>query len=342
MRIGILTFHYACNYGAMLQTYATQEFLRSMGHDVCVVDYRNKAVEEGYAAWNFKKDLLKTLPRAFSRAMRNSRFRHFMKERLVLSKDSFDSFDVLLFGSDQIWNEIITGGFDKIYWGDFTTKARKVAWAASANVLSFSDMEYAAKCLSGFHAISVREDSLKELVSGMTSVPVKCVQDPTLMLGEREWEALAGPVKDGGYVLAYPMLCDELVIKTAGAIAGAKGLRLVILSKNALYRPYKNMVQWAGPEEFVSYFAGASHVVTSSFHGTAFSIIFRKKFLSVVEPGTRNLRVESLLRKMGLENRLSDGSDLSSIDLPLDKDKIGMTLDGLRREAVDFLKASMS
>lgn len=125
MRIGILTFHYACNYGAMLQTYATQEFLRSMGHDVCVVDYRNKAVEEGYAAWNFKIDLLKTLPRAFSRAMRNSRFRHFMKECLVLSKDPFDSFDVLLFGSDQIWNEMITGGFDKIYWGDFTTKARK-------------------------------------------------------------------------------------------------------------------------------------------------------------------------------------------------------------------------
>lgn len=138
------------------------------------------------------------------------------------------------------------------------------------------------------------------------------------------------------------MLCDELVIKTAGAIAGAKGLRLVILSKNALYRPYKNMVQWAGPEEFVSYFAGASHVVTSSFHGTAFSIIFRKKFLSVVEPGTRNLRVESLLRKMGLENRLSDGSDMYSIDLPLDNDKIGMALDGLRQEAVDFLKASMS
>ena len=134
MRIGILTFHYACNYGAMLQTYATQEFLRSMGHDVCVVDYRNKSVEEGYAAWNFKIDLLKTLPRAFSRAMRNSRFRHFMKECLVLSKDPFDSFDVLLFGSDQIWNEIITGGFDKIYWGDFTTKARKVAWAASAKI----------------------------------------------------------------------------------------------------------------------------------------------------------------------------------------------------------------
>uniref|UniRef100_UPI0040251321 polysaccharide pyruvyl transferase family protein n=1 Tax=Candidatus Cryptobacteroides bacterium TaxID=3085639 RepID=UPI0040251321 len=93
MRIGILTFHYACNYGAMLQTYATQEFLRSMGHDVCVVDYRNKSVEEGYAAWNFKIDLLKTLPRAFSRAMRNSRFRHLMKECLVLSKDPFDSFD---------------------------------------------------------------------------------------------------------------------------------------------------------------------------------------------------------------------------------------------------------
>ncbi|MDO4842811.1 MAG: polysaccharide pyruvyl transferase family protein, partial [Phoenicibacter congonensis] len=64
MKIGILTFHYACNYGAMLQTYATQELLRSMGHDVRVVDYRNKSVEDGYAAWNFKKDLLKTLPRA--------------------------------------------------------------------------------------------------------------------------------------------------------------------------------------------------------------------------------------------------------------------------------------
>lgn len=342
MRIGILTFHYACNYGAMLQTYATQEFLRSMGHEVCVVDYRNKLVENGYATWNFRKDLLKTLPRAFSRAVRNSRFERFMKRRMALSKDAFDDFDILLFGSDQIWNEKITGGFDRIYWGDFQTKARKVAWAASANVLSFSDMEYVAKRLSGFHAISVREESLRELLSGLTSVPVKCVQDPTLMLGRREWEALAGPVRDGGYVLAYPMLCDELVINAARSMAEDKGLRLVVLSKNASYRPYKNMVQWAGPEEFVSYFAGASRVVTSSFHGTAFSVIFRKKFLSVVEPGKRNLRVESLLRRVGLENRISDGSVLDSIELPLDNDLIDKALAEIRQEAADFLNGSMS
>ena len=342
MRIGILTFHYACNYGAMLQTYATQEFLRSMGHEVRVVDYRNKLVEDGYATWNFRKDLLKTLPRAFSRMVRNGRFGHFMNKRMALSKEPFDDFDILLFGSDQIWNERITGGFDRIYWGDFQTKARKVAWAASANVMSFSDMEYVAKCLSGFHAISVREDSLRKLISSVAPVPVKCVQDPALMLGRREWESLSGPVRDGGYVLAYPMLCDELVMKAARSIAEDKGLRLVILSKNASYRPYKNMVQWAGPEEFVSYFAGASHVVTSSFHGTAFSLIFRKKFLSVVEPGRRNLRVESLLRRVGLENRISDGTDWDSIYLPLDNGLIDKALDDIRQEAVDFLNESMS
>ena len=342
MRIGILTFHYACNYGAMLQTYATQEFMRSLGHEVRVVDYRNKFVENGYATWNFRKDLLKTLPRAFSRMVRNSRFGHFMKKRMALSKEPFDDFDILLFGSDQIWNERITGGFDRVYWGDFQTKAKKVAWAASANVLSFSDMEYVAKCLSGFHAISVREESLRELISPVAPVPVKCVQDPTLMLGRREWESLSGPSWDGGYVLAYPMLCDELVIKAARSIAEDKGLRLVILSKNASYRPYKNMVQWAGPEEFVSYFAGASHVVTSSFHGTSFSVIFRKKFISVVEPGKRNLRVESLLHRVGLENRISDGTNLDSIDLPLDNGLINRILAEIRHEAVNFLNESMS
>lgn len=341
MRIGILTFHYACNYGAMLQAYATQRLLLSLGYEVEVIDYRNTLVEEGYSVWNFKKDLLKTLPRAFSRAVRNSRFFGFMKERLLLSDDDFDRFDALLFGSDQIWNERITGGFDKVYWGDFQTRARKIAWAASANVLSFSDLEYVSKCLSSFSAVSVREESLKALIQPVTTFPVECVQDPTLLLGRDEWEKLSGPAGDGGYVLAYPMLYDDLVIETARSIAERKGLRLVILSKNASYRPYRNMIQWAGPEEFVSCFVKASVVVTSSFHGTAFSVIFKKPFMAVVESGKRNLRVESLLHSLGLDDRISDGSDIEVVDRPVDGEGIDRALAGFRRDAIDFLNRSL-
>ena len=126
MRIGILTLHYAHNYGAMLQTYASVRLLSSLGHEVEVIDYRNPVVSGSYRPWRFDRGrlgsegipyLLKYVPESISRSVRSRGFNRFLR-RLPLTP-SFGGFDAVLVGSDQVWNPRWTGGPDPVYHGDF-------------------------------------------------------------------------------------------------------------------------------------------------------------------------------------------------------------------------------
>jgi hypothetical protein len=170
---------------------------------------------------------------------------------------------------------------------------------------------------------------------------VECLPDPTLLLDREKWLTVASPVRRRGYVLAYPMVWEDKVVQAAREIAAKRGLPLVILSKKALWRPRKDTVQWAGPAEFLSLVEGAACIVTSSFHGTAFSVIFRKPFLSIVPPGERNLRVESLLSSLALEDRLSSGADVRlSEQLPGGED-LDRHLAALRNQSAAFLDKAL-
>lgn len=335
MKIGILTLHYAHNYGAMLQTYASVRLLSSLGHSVRVIDYRNPAVEASYRPWRFDGGrlrsegftyLLKYVPESLSRSIRSRGFRRFIR-RFPLTR-SFEGFDAVLVGSDQVWNPRWTGGPDPVYHGAFECgEAKKIAWSASSDGV---DPVFHGR----FDALSVREKTLFDSLTARGEESA-LLQDPVLLVDPTIWNDLAGVPSAKGYVLAYPMLEGEKVISLARKVAENKGLPLIILSPRASWRCRKGTEQWASPERFLSLVAGASCVVTSSFHGVAFSIVFQKPFLSV--PVGENVRTGSLLESVGLSSRLVNDGRAEVMDEPIDYERVSEILHSFRSEAEAFL-----
>ena len=225
MRIGILTFHCAHNYGAVLQCYAMQEFLRSKGHDVEVINYRPNYLLNPYKTFNVNRFLSKKPIRILKgliiefllfpvRLKRFFGFEKFINGRLSLSEKVTRSsispnYDIYIVGSDQIWNPKITQGFDSVYFADFPflKSAKKyISYAASMEAKALSDEQAAffKKNLSNFDSLSVREDALKQILQPLTCKPISQVLDPVLMAPPQIWDRFSSDKKDvEKYVVVY-------------------------------------------------------------------------------------------------------------------------------------------
>lgn len=282
MKIGILTFHSALNYGAVLQAYASVHFLRSLGHDAYVIDHRNATIQQNYAVFRWDKDRankegvaywIKFPVGALNRLGRYLAFRRFREKHLPLIPFSKAAeMDVLFIGSDQVWNKKLTAGADPVYYGSAFPEVRKIAWAASVGLSSIEE-EDIRLIERNFSVISVREQALKNLIPGSI-----LLSDPTMMLSADDWKVMVQPVK-GKYILAYPMLHEEEVIEKARYLAEEMHLELRVLSPGI--KLGSKWIQKASPDEFVSLFYNASYVVTSSFHGAVFTLLFKKPHLFI-------------------------------------------------------------
>ena len=140
-----------------------------------------------------------------------------------------------------------------------------MAWAASVGKASLK-REDLDRLQRNFSAISVREHALATLMPGSMVLP-----DPTMMLSPQQWEILVKPVK-GSYLLVYPMLYQEEVMEKARVLSDDLHLEMKVLSPGI--KLCSNWIQTAAPDEFVSLFYHASYVVTSSFHGAVFTLLF--------------------------------------------------------------------
>lgn len=358
MKVGILTFHNAINYGAVLQTYATQEILKQLGCEAEVIDYHNKAVDGAYRGFNFKV-MPKRNPKRFVAYLisclrfqkRKAAFKSFVSSYLHLSEKRYiqgtdrtiNGYDSILIGSDQLWNTIITDGFDDIYWGNFETRtAKKIAWAVSMNYMhdSETDIERIKSFLTNFYAISVREESLKAWLEKITDKPVSVLLDPTLNLSVDIWSKITPSNNYGDYILSFSVEHQEEVYKTAKQLSKETGLKVIFLKAYSDHKIGKNIIQHAGPLEFLSLIKYAKHVVTGSFHGTAFSIIFRKNFYSVMDKSKPNTRVYSLLSTLGLNDRICEFNEYKPLP-DIDYTKVDKILNEKRQEAMSFLESSL-
>lgn len=327
MKIGILTFHFACNYGAVLQCLALQEYLSACGHDVHVIDYRPYAVAKGYRWLNLRNFLsydparmvrktMAELKVIADRRLRYAAFDQFVTKNLNLSagirnvkdveKLALD-YDMIVIGSDQVWNTKITGGIDRIYWGDFKhgENTSLVSYAASMEDASESETcETIRKVLPSFKAVSVREESLKARLNEIIpSLPVDVCVDPTLLRQSESWEdMIQSPVTDEEYLLFYQVRKSQEAYDAARKIAEDRKLKLFCLSAELQFVNSPEVAA-ASPSDFLSLFRNASFVVTTSFHGTIFSILNEKEFLSFGVDDGRNSRQSDLLKSLGLYER---------------------------------------
>lgn len=327
MKIGILTFHNVPNYGAILQTYALHQYLLCLGHDVSVIDFKCKGNGDEFlpelvksnsvASNNFLKRALKILRFKFleekSYQKKWKKFKQFSKQHIALDNDINDiknRYDLLFFGSDQIWNPKITNGFEKMYFGATGSgKAVLVSYAASCGDFSdFSENERKEFCslMENFDYLGVRESSLNEALiqSGIQSY---CVVDPTFLISSEQYECkLNLQKKPQKYVLEYALQKDPYLDEIAKKIAKSKNLKLIKISG---YQYATKSIKTAGPKEFLEFLLGAEHVVTNSFHGVALSLNFEKNF-NVVLPASRKSRIFDILNYLNLTSRICSKSNL--------------------------------
>lgn len=324
MKIGILTFHRAYNYGAFLQSFALQEYLKSLGHEVSVIDYEPFYFREDYAVipplnaeglslFGLFRRIVGRAVRILPNLTRKKGFEKEINRSLNLTKKrtadfsdvDLSGFDALFFGSDQIWTARITRGFDPVYWGEFDFDGLKIAYAASAGD-DFSDLEKIdiGSKLKKFDSISVREKKLEEYLDEK-GISACTVLDPTLMMNSRFWLDYCSQrtrKEKTGYVLLYIIKLSNEARNIAKKIGKEKDLPV----KEIFYRKVGvNPKSWynISPVEFVRLFRDAEYIVTTSFHGTCFACQFQKDFY-YVNNGTNDYRIESLLKNANIQGRI--------------------------------------
>ena len=377
MKVGIITILKVNNYGAELQAYATQAVMNALGYEAEIIDYlfyKNERFVKTHKAaplfsFPIKKRLAEALYPVIARlksrgngeaaARRKRRFEEFHEKNTRLSPTyrsidelytSAREYDVYLTGSDQVWNPGIYASLEP-YFLDFAPEGkRRVAYAASFGVSAIPDYAkaYYAKRLSAYSAIGVRESNAVEMVRELSGKEAQWVLDPTLLLSREQWLRVAAPSVEGGnYILIYELTPCGYIRELAEHISAARGWRIVRVCKGAATEDetgtIENVVD-AGPAEFLGLFAGASAIVTNSFHGTAFAVNFRRPFYTVLPLRKRNnSRQRSLLEMFGLTSRLLlEGSDFPADDgLEIDFTEAGATLSRERERSINFLKEAI-
>ncbi len=325
MKIGILTFHRAQNYGAVLQCYALQEVLKNMGHTVSVIDYRQPYIESEYKLFHpeylFRINLFKSInylrkfifsfPSRYKKHKGFKRFRdHFLNITSPIGgKNIPNDYNLYIIGSDQLWNPGITNGLDDIYWGYFNAGNGHIAgYAISTNqrTLEQIDKKTIQKALTNFSQISFREQFISEAIRQITGNDYPTTLDPTLLTEESTWSPLINQKwADKKYIVLYevrfPSQKDTLLEKTRQK-AKEMNCNLIVLSGMKY-----------SPDEFVTIIRYAELVITSSFHATLFSIIFKRNFCSYSLEDGNDERYTKLLHSLGLDDHILRLADAPKI-----------------------------
>lgn len=321
-KIGIITYHFAGNYGAVLQCYALNTYLNSCGHSTYVIncitekqDNNNSLYRKNDNIKSFVKNLL-LFPFHKSRKLRFDRYEEFRTKKLnrtSLVRNSCElktlieemQFDYVISGSDQVFNPNICD-FEPTFLFPFQTSARKIGYAVSIGKATVEQLSVYGEWIKDFSAISAREESAAErLDSFVESCPV--VVDPVFLLDRFSWESICSRIEEK-YVLGYYINTKyrEEYIKISKRIAKERGLKLVIVDARISKEVFRNtVITNAGPKEFVELFLNAEFVCTDSFHGTSYSILLEKPFICF-EPhkDSMDTRKTNLCKAAGIENRI--------------------------------------
>ncbi len=329
--LGLFTI-YLCNYGAVLQTYALKKYIENQFSDikVSVVDfYSNEHYRIFRTSANspikkfVKLGMIMTHFPAL--VIRNNSEKRFIAEEFNLSR-RFETveelfkevpvYDYYLTGSDQVFNS--NSKYSDIFFQQFEIiHGIKLAYAPSFGKSIFFDeeKEHIRKLTQVFDFLSCREIDGAHLLSELHSKEVPCVIDPTLLLTSNQWkQMMISPKTNDRYLLIYDLNGGSPMLDIARKIAFEKGLKTYCITRHPdigfIYRNIDKVIYDAGPREFVGYFSKASYVITDSFHGTAFSIIFRKDFNTYIAVKRSSQRIKSLLEQCNLKCRIIEDSNL--------------------------------
>ncbi len=341
----IITFQDEINYGAALQAYALYHKLSEYGSTKIL----NYSMDSSHQC-GIKEKIINNMPKAI---IKKNRFRNFMNKKTQLTRKvktinevetECKEYDNLVFGSDQIWAFDITKDSKDVYLANYNTYDENViSYAASIGkeTISKDNKEYLIKSLKNYSSISVREESAKKIIGDKYNCEI--VLDPTLLLTSKEWEdSLQLENKNNKYILVYMLDHSDALTNAAKEIGDKMNMKIIHFNNINRFGKRGVSKSAADPRKFAELFKNASFVLTNSFHGLAFSIIFEKQFICFLHK-TKSTRQENLLKKLELKNRIYD--DKTGMDIYLkekiDYNKTKKLLEKERKQSLDFIDKSL-
>ncbi len=345
--IGILTFHCADNYGAMLQAYGLKRYLRSKNIAAELVPYEPpfmtgrhwwipykpgsdlwKNLKDGWNGWMAN---LQMKEKFFERRANMRRFRRKYlssanRKMFFIPQFKRLSYKSYIVGSDQIWNPDITCGLRKAYFGAFSSRKEKkvIAYAASigGSALPCEYDEEFSELLQHVNAISVREGAAIPYIKNFYKGEVCAVVDPVFLLEESEWHKIEKLPDKERYIFVYMTEYNDELVKFVKELSDKRGLQIIQARGGGNINGDNVTIDCvAGPAEFLGYIHKADYVVTNSFHGVAFSIIFQKKFV-VFQHSKVGERINNILVMHKLENRVYQKDVSMVIDCDIDWERV--------------------
>jgi hypothetical protein len=364
-KIGILTFHRAENFGAVMQAFALQtiiERIKKSETDVEIIDYIQVNIEKEYrlikiqteSAGILLKSIIKSIIYFPTNLLRKLHYHEFRNKYLKLShkpyrnKQDINSKDIFITGSDQIWNSEIIGNDDIYYLSFAGNKSKKIAYAASFGKEKITPEEYYnfEQNVQEFSSVSIREQSTTNIIYERLGKKYTVTLDPSMLLTSEEWVTVFQlkknfPLKRSkkAQILIYRLGVSPLLIEISKKIslynesavtfvgASFKGKALTC-RLNLSMKPIKLMQK----------IYNADYVITDSFHGTAYSIIFNKDFFVIPDPH-RSARIDNLLELCNLKDRKIENINQVILDetLHINYRDVNRIIENIRKESIKFL-----
>lgn len=368
-KVGIITFHNSYNCGSMLESYAIHKYLLKQNVNNEIIDFSSKGQKQLYSVFYKNSDwkkVVKNIILLFYKnkiEFNNEKYEEFKNKNFKLSKKysngediTDDDYSVVVAGSDQIWNVTILDS-DDAYFLPWVKSARKVAYAPSFGAKNIS--KYSNNCekyvqfIRDFNALSIREKNGAKWLKELTGIDVDILIDPTLLLEKEDYEEILDkditiPEK---YIFFYSPGFNNDICKFIKKISEKYKLPVITWgAKNYYTHAIKTrfgfeLPQYENPAVYLSLIKNATLVFTTSFHGTIFSTIFRKRFFTIKngEMYGDDDRVITLLESLEMMERLVPYDFDENFDYlkEVDYSEYEITLKKLQEKAQNFLKENV-
>ena len=365
-KVGIITFHNSYNCGSMLETYAMQESVRNY-FEPEIVNYSSEGQKRLYSVLRKNNSIkniaynILSIPAVRRIAKNNEKYREFQKKFFKLSdnvseeKISDADYAAVVAGSDQIWN-ITIADYNDVYFLNWVKNAKKIAYSPSFGAKNpakhSKDINQIKEYLSDFDALSIREKNGQKWLAdlGFKNVPV--LLDPTLLLEQKDYK----PLEDNEctpkekYIFFYSPHFDKDMCSFVKKVAKKYGYKVITWSTRAyfikaIWRFGFKLPKYENPSVYLSLIKNAELVFTTSYHGTIFSTIYRKKFFCLKNGGMYgdDDRVRTLLEQLNMMDRLIEYNFDDSFDYFSDVDyyKYEESIKPLKKKSQEYLEKSL-
>lgn len=370
-KVAILTRTTTLNFGTLLQSYALQMYIKSIGFEVFVIDdnmprrfytSNKNALNETSGKNTIKEYLaLKYDEYKYNKQYRNTcliekKIKKFKRKyvsyfNIIELNDLNEKFDIFVSGSDQIWADTAEPELFPFFMQDFVEDNKlKISYAVSVGIKKYNlhNENIVKELLRGFDFLSVREHSSQNALSQYTNKKITIACDPVLLLEPLNWKKLSGRKKlRGRYIFCYFLSNNKWYYDKLSVINKALNVTVYIFQKDGLTEGQDGHIRInsCSPTDFLNYICNAEFVVTDSYHATLFSIIFKRPF-NVFErfknssDNMQNGRIQYILDKLGLmQYYISQESEIVMNEYSYEK--INKKIEIFTKESIDFLQNAL-